>query len=69
MSANAAAEPLGTLVTSLGLSVAAYSITARLIPRVGPDFVKRGLCGVDMLKGHGHGEERPGGTGGKGPEL
>jgi hypothetical protein len=60
---SASAEPIATLVTSLGIFAAAYSITAHLVPRVAPCFVERGLSGVDLLKTNGRGAHR------KGPEV
>lgn len=39
-----------TVVVSVGISVVAYGLTARLVPLLGPDLVKKGLAGKDMLK-------------------
>jgi hypothetical protein len=50
---NNAAEPLLTLVASLGISFLAYKITASLIPKLGDSFVQKGLKGKDLLKGDG----------------
>ena len=44
------AEPALTLLTSLGLSYLAYTLTARLVPLLGPNLVAKGLGGYDMLK-------------------
>ncbi|SCV74810.1 BQ2448_7839 [Microbotryum intermedium] len=44
------AEPLLTVVVSIGISFVAYAVTARLVPLLGPDLVKKGLAGKDMLK-------------------
>lgn len=44
------AEPALTLLTSLGLSYLAYSLTARLVPLLGSNLVAKGLGGYDMLK-------------------
>ena len=44
------AEPALTLLTSLGLSWLAYTLTARLVPLLGPNLVAKGLGGFDMLK-------------------
>ncbi|KDE06316.1 hypothetical protein MVLG_03355 [Microbotryum lychnidis-dioicae p1A1 Lamole] len=57
------AEPLLTVVVSLGISIVAYGLTARLVPMLGPDLVKKGLAGKDMLKpGFKRNEDAPDST-------
>lgn len=45
-------EPLLTLLVSLSISFLAYKLTSDLIPRLSRDFVRIGLKGIDLLKGH-----------------
>ncbi|SCZ98065.1 BZ3500_MvSof-1268-A1-R1_Chr3-3g06551 [Microbotryum saponariae] len=57
------AEPLLTVVVSLGISIVAYGLTARLVPMLGPELVKKGLAGKDMLKpGFKRNEDAPDST-------
>jgi UDP-N-acetylglucosamine--dolichyl-phosphate N-acetylglucosaminephosphotransferase len=46
------AESLWPLLACLGVSALAYTLTAWLVPRLGPSFVAKGLKGIDMLKGY-----------------
>lgn len=43
---------LPALAASVALSTCAGLTTAALVARVGPAFVRKGLKGVDMLKGY-----------------
>lgn len=43
-------EPVITLLASVGLSYLAYTLTATLVPLLGPDLIAKGLAGRDMLK-------------------
>lgn len=47
--------PALVLLASVSLSVAAYAVTASLIPRLGKSFIDAGLKGKDMLKGDNRG--------------
>lgn len=44
------AEPTVTVLVSVGLALAAYSLVAALVPQLAPHLVNKGLCGKDMLK-------------------
>lgn len=46
-------EPVLTLAAGTAVSYLIYAVTDALIPRLGPDFVAKRLCGYDQLKGHG----------------
>jgi hypothetical protein len=54
-------EPLYALVASSALSGLAYVLVDALIPRLGPNFVAKGLKGVDQLKGY-RTKDNPNGT-------
>jgi hypothetical protein len=54
-------EPLYAVVASSALSGIAYVLVDALIPRLGPNFVAKGLKGIDQLKGY-RSKDNPNGT-------